>query len=140
MDASLPPAVVQRSTPPLTEEELAAGTVPLPERPSIESLLQGTEFRPDLTDEELTQIAAHATEQGVVTCNDALMLLADLRASRAEVERLRRVEKAARKVHDGRGRHPTHLGGCIGVLSSTSCECGAGDLSFAVMALDRDPE
>lgn len=77
---------------------------------------------------------------------------------RAEVERLRvevdyykpiaqnfmgrvgpigRVVRAARKVHNGPGHYPTHLGGCIGVLSEPSCECGIGDLSFAVMALDR---
>lgn len=48
-----------------------------------------------------------------------------------------RLIRAAKKVHNGPGHYPTHLGGCIGVLSEPSCECGIGDLSFAVMALGK---
>lgn len=66
-----------------------------------------------------------------------LLLLSRVAAAEAAGERLRRVERAARKVHSTNGHYPTHLGGCIGVLSSTECPCGIGDLSFAVMALDQ---
>ena len=84
-----------------------------------------------LTDEELADYEAALVPP---------RLIAAYRSSRAEVERLRRVEKAARKVHAGPSHYPTHLGGCIGVLSQPSCTCGIGDLAFAVMALDRDPQ
>jgi hypothetical protein len=49
---------------------------------------------------------------------------------------LARLIAAARKIHDGPlcGYHPTHLGGCIGVLSEPSCACGLADLRFAIMA------
>jgi hypothetical protein len=54
--------------------------------------------------------------------------------------KMARLVVAVRKVVNGpvAGFHPTHLGGCIGVLSQPSCECGLGDLRFAMMALDGD--
>ena len=75
----------------------------------------------------------------LLIANEAtLVLTARAAAAEAEVNRLRRVERAARKVHNGPSHYPTHLGGCIGVLSQPSCDCGLGDLSFAVMALDQE--
>jgi hypothetical protein len=40
---------------------------------------------------------------------------------------------AAKKVcGDQNQYHPTHLSGCIGPLSSMSCECGVTDLRWAL--------
>jgi hypothetical protein len=47
------------------------------------------------------------------------------------------VWKAVRKVIDNKGYYPTHLGGCIGMLSSPECDCGITDLHFAVRAYDK---
>lgn len=52
--------------------------------------------------------------------------------------KVKRVLDAARKIENGplAGRLPSHLGGCIGPLSDTKCQCGLSDLRFAIRALD----
>lgn len=60
----------------------------------------------------------------------------------ADLTQFRRLLDAVRKVveSEASGRHPTHLGGCIGVLSEPSCDCGLTDLRFAVIDLLRQGE
>lgn len=53
------------------------------------------------------------------------------------VDALDRLMAAARKITESNGYYPTHLGGCIGGLSSTKCECGITDLSYAVRGYDN---
>lgn len=48
-----------------------------------------------------------------------------------------RIIRAARKLTEANGHHPTHLGGCIGPLSDVTCACGVTDVRFAVLALDK---
>lgn len=53
------------------------------------------------------------------------------------VSGLDRLYAAARKITEGNGYHPTHLGGCIGPLSDIKCKCGITDLHYAVRAYDK---
>lgn len=95
----------------------------------------------ELTDEALSGLPmtdVDRVESAILAdCADAERTIQRLTTQAAA---LKRVEVAARKVHGGpiAGRYPTHLGGCIGGLSDIHCDCGITDLSFAVMALERE--
>lgn len=52
-----------------------------------------------------------------------------------DLPQFQRLLTAVRKIYDHPGTHPNHLGGCIGMLSDPSCQCGLADLRFAVQAL-----
>lgn len=76
-------------------------------------------------------------ENDLRVANESTLVLLERAATLArQVERLARLERAARKVYAHPGYHPNHLGECAGVMSEPSCSCGLADLRFAVRAMD----
>lgn len=69
----------------------------------------------------------------------ARALPVEVRVNVADLDQFKELVAAVRKVVNGdtAGRHPTHLGGCIGQLSEPWCECGMTDLRYAVFHLEE---